>query len=84
MLHIFKPSVVLIMRLEGHNAPRRNPEFEERVPVRYLADVRQEYHTALASKASIMLHISVINANYLAEILKEMDNEATLKSLAVV
>ncbi|KAM5536388.1 hypothetical protein V8D89_009927 [Ganoderma adspersum] len=76
--------VVLIMRLEAHDAPRRNPEFGERALIRYFADIRREYHTALALKAATIPDISVINEDRLDDILKEMTNAAAMKTLADV
>lgn len=76
--------VVLIMWLEGHDAPRCNPEFGERALVWYFADIHREYHTALALKAATIPDISVINEDRIDDILKEMINTAAMKTLADV
>ncbi|KAM5538415.1 hypothetical protein V8D89_008017 [Ganoderma adspersum] len=76
--------IVLIMRLEGHDAPCRYPDFGECALVRYFADICCEYHTALALKAPTIPDISVINENRIDEIVKEMLNATAMKTIADV
>lgn len=70
----------LITELETHEAALDNPTFGEQALVTYFADIRREFHAAVASGAREFANIAVVNQTRLRNIVIKLETAANEKA----